>query len=144
SNLTPGDGQTSCVPGFVHNDVTRAQSLSLSDTHIFSPKMITEIRGGFNRQLQSRIALTSGIDDVSSELGIPASKDPKDFGHPIISITGFSTIGDRGYQNRAGTTGQLAASLNYTATSHAIRAGVDLRRILFFAGSNVREIIRFS
>src|SRR5207247_10716461 len=49
-----------------------------------------------------------------------------------------------GYQNRAGTTGQRSASRSYTATSHAIRAGVDLRRILFFAGSNVREIIRFS
>src|SRR6266699_1510646 len=138
------NGQTACVPGFGHNDITYAHSLSLADTHVFSPKMLAEIHGGFNRQLQSRVAFTSGRNNISSELGIPASEDPKDFGHPIIAITGFSTIGDRGYQNRAGTTGQLAASLSYTATSHAIRVGVDLRRILFFAGSNVREIVRFS
>jgi hypothetical protein len=139
-----GNGQTACVPGYPHNDVTRAHSLSLVDTHIFSPKLITEIRAGFNRQLQSRISQTSGKDDISSQLGIPASSDPKNFGHPMIVITGISTIGDRGYQNRAGTTVQFAGSLNYTAGSHAIRTGVDLRRIMFYAGSNTRETIRFS
>src|SRR6266705_2195853 len=74
------NGQTACVPGFGHNDITRAYSLSLADTHIFSPKMIAEFHGGFNRQLQSRVAFTSGGKDISSELGIPASHDPKDFG----------------------------------------------------------------
>src|SRR5207237_6955762 len=64
--------------------------------------------------------------------------------HPMIAITGWSTIGDRGYQNRASTTGQVAASLNYTPTSHSLRAGLDLRRILFYAGSNAREMINFS
>ena len=136
--------QTSCIPGFGHNDVTRAHSLSLVDTHIFSPKLILETRAGFNRQLQSRIALTSGKDDISSELGIPASHNPRDFGHPVIAITGFGTIGDRGYQDRAGTTGEIAASVNYTPTSHSIRMGVDLRKILFYAGSNVRETLNFS
>jgi len=139
-----GNGQTSCVPGFGHNDVTRAHSLSVTDTHIFSPKLVMETRAGFNRQVQSRIAFASGTSDISSELGIPASHDPQDFGHPMIAITGFGTIGDRGYQDRAGTTGQVAASLNYTPASHSIRAGVDLRRILFYAGSNARETINFS
>ncbi|MBI4474765.1 MAG: TonB-dependent receptor [Acidobacteria bacterium] len=138
------NGQTNCLPGFAHDDITRAHSLSIVDTHIFSPRMILELRAGFNRQLQSRIALTSGRTDISSELGIPGSPDPRDFGHPSIVIPGFSTIGDRGYQSRAGTTGQAAASLNYTAPSHSIRAGVDLRKILFYAGSNFRETIRFS
>src|SRR5207249_9896035 len=100
------NNQTSCVLGFAHNDVTRAHSLSLNDTHVFSPKLFMEARAGFNRQLQSRIALDSGKSYISSQLGIPASHDPKDFGHPIILITVFGTIGDRGYQKRAGTTGQ--------------------------------------
>src|SRR5207249_2241819 len=139
-----GNGQTSCVPGFGHNDVTRAHSLSVTDTHIFSPKLVMETRAGFNRQVQSRIAFASGTSDISSELGIPASHDPQDFGHPMIAITGFGTIGDRGYQDRAGTTGQIAAGLNYSPASHSIRAGVDLRRILFYAGSNARETINFS
>lgn len=140
----PTNGQTSCIPGFGHNDVTHAHSLSIVDTHIFSPKTILELRAGFNRQQQSRIALASDNNDISSELGIPASRDPRDFGHPSIVITGFSTIGDRGYQKRAGTTGQAAGTLHYTALSHSIRGGVDVRRILFFAGSNVRETLRFS
>jgi hypothetical protein len=144
--VTPcaANGQTACIPGFAHNDVTHAQSLSIVDTHIFSPKTILEVRAGFNRQRQSRIPLSSENVDISSEFGIPASSDPKDFGHPSIVITGVGGIGDRGFQNRAGTTGQIAASVHYTAPSHSIRAGVDLRRILFFAGSNVRETLRFS
>src|SRR5262245_41315731 len=139
-----GNSQTACVPGFGHDDITHAQSLALAETHIFSPKAILELRGGFNRQVQSRVAFTSGREDIASELGIPGSSNPKDFGHPDIVIAGFSTIGDRGYQKRAGTTGELAASFNYTATSHSLRGGVDLRRVLFFAGSNVRETLRFS
>jgi hypothetical protein len=139
-----GPGQTSCIPGFGHNDVTRAHSLSLVDTHIFSPRLVLETRAGFNRQLQSRIALTSGKEDISSELGIPASPDPKNFGHPMIAITGYGTIGDRGYQDRAGTTGEIAATLNYAPTAHSVRLGVDLRRINFNAGSNVRETLNFS
>jgi len=142
--LTSGNSQTACLPGFGHNDITHAQSLALGLTHIFSPKFILDAHAGFNRQVQSRVAFASGGPDISSELGIPASKDPKDFGHPIIEIAGFSTIGDRGYQKRASTTGQMAASLSYTATSHSLRAGMDVRRVLFFAGSNVRETIRFS
>jgi outer membrane receptor protein involved in Fe transport len=142
--LTSANSQTACVPGFGHNDVTRAQSLALSATHIFSPRTIAEIHGGFNRQFQSRVPFTSQERDISAELGIPASNDPKDYGHPIIAIAGFSTLGDRGYQKRAGTTGQVAASLSYTAAAHTLRAGVDLRRVWFFAGSNVRETVRFS
>jgi hypothetical protein len=141
---TAGDGQTACVPGFGHDDVTHAQSLSLVDSHIFSSRVILEVHGGFNRQTQAKIPFTSGKIDISSQLGIPASRDPRDFGHPLVDISGFSVIGDRGYQRRAGTTGELAASINYTAKAHAIRAGADLRRIMFFAGSDVRETIRFS
>jgi hypothetical protein len=141
---TPGNGQTACVPGFGHNDLTHAQSLSIVGTHIFSPRMIMEIHGGFNRQVQSKIPFASGQTDISTQLGIPASQDPKDFGHPIIDVSGLSTLGDRGFQSRAGTTAAIAASVNYTASSHSLRLGADLRRILFFAGSNVRETLRFS
>jgi carboxypeptidase family protein len=144
--LTPcyGQGQSSCVPGFAHDDITRAQSLSLGDTLLLSPRLILEFRAGFNRQRQSRIALTSGTSDISSEIGIPASRDPRDFGHPQIAITGFSPIGDRGYQNRAGTTVQMAGSVIYTAGSHTARTAVELRRIMYYAGSNARETLRFS
>src|SRR5207244_2404302 len=53
--LTAANSQTACLPGFGHNDVTRAQSLSLGLTHIFDTKTIAEVHGGFNRQVQSRI-----------------------------------------------------------------------------------------
>jgi len=142
--LSAGNSQTACVSGFGHDDITRAQSLSLGGTHIFSPRMIVELHGGFNRQAQSRVAFASGKNDISAELGIPASSVPRDFGHPVITIAGFSTLGDRGYQKRAGTTGQVAASINYTAKSHSLRLGMDLRRIIFVAGSETRETIRFS
>jgi hypothetical protein len=142
--LSPVNSQTACVPGYGHQDLTHAQSLALSATHLFSPKTIAEVHGGFNRQTQSRIAFASGKTDISQQLGIPASADPKDFGQPIISIVGFSTIGDRGYQKRTGTTEQFAASLSHSATTHNVRAGIDVRTVQFVAGSNVRETIRFS
>src|SRR5262249_17842412 len=91
--LSSANSQTACVPGYGNNDDTRAQSLALSMTHLFSPKTIAEVHGGFNRQAQSRIAFASGKTNISQEVGIPASPDPKDFGLPIIQIVGMSTIG---------------------------------------------------
>lgn len=139
-----GNAQTACLPGYPHNDVTWAQSLSLVDTQVFTPALMMEFRAGFNRQFEKRVALSSDKSDISSEIGIPASDDPKDFGHPAIQITGLSPIGDRGYQNRAGTTVQVTDNFNYIVGPHAFRAGVDLRRIMFYAGSNARETLRFS
>ncbi len=138
-----GNLQTSCVPGFGHTDTTRAHSASLTDIHIFSSRTALEVRLGFNRQLQPRVALTSSTRNVSADVGIPASDDPRNFGHPQIIITGFSSIGDRPFQNRAATTVESIANVSHTTGSHTLKAGADLRRIMFYAGTNGRETLRF-
>jgi hypothetical protein len=139
----PGNLQTSCIPGYGHVDTMRAHALSLADTHIFSWSTALDVRFGFNRQLQPRVALRSNSDDVSTEIGIPASDDPRNFGHPNIIITGVGMIGDRPYQNRAGTTVESAANFSYTTGAHILKAGIDVRRMMFYAGTNGREVLRF-
>jgi hypothetical protein len=139
----PGNGATRCVPGFGHVDTMHAQSLSLVDTHIFSNRMVHELRAGFNRQIQPRVPLTSEVKDVSTELGIPVSNNSRDWGHPVFNITGYGQIGDRGYQARWGTTFQVTDSLTYTSGRHALRFGFEWRRAQFFAVSQPRETFRF-
>jgi outer membrane receptor protein involved in Fe transport len=138
-----GNGATRCLPGFGHTDTMRAHQASIADTHIFSSRFVNEFRLGFNRQLQPRVPLTSGVKDVSTELGIPVSDNPRDWGHPSINITGVGTIGDRGYQARWGTTFQLTDTFNYTAGRQSLRFGIDLRRAQFYAVSQPRETLRF-
>ncbi|MGH9844977.1 MAG: TonB-dependent receptor domain-containing protein, partial [Blastocatellia bacterium] len=132
-------GGAVCIPGYPLSAITRAQSLSLVDTHVFTTRLVNELRVGFNRQTLPRIALTSkakGGRNVGAELGIPglpASQDPNDWGFPTLSITGFGTIGDAGYQTRAGTTYDLSDIIDYTAGRHSIRAGFEMRRMGFNA-----------
>ena len=139
----PGNGATRCVPGFGHVDIMRAHQASIADTLILSSRFVNEFRLGFNRQLQPRVPLTSGVKDVSTELGIPVGPNPRDWGHPSINITGYGAIGDRGYQARWGTTFQLTNTMSYNAGRQSLRFGVDLRRAQFYAVSQPRETFRF-
>jgi hypothetical protein len=121
----------------------RAHQASISDTHLFSSRVVNELRIGFNRQLQPRVPLTSGLRDVSTELGIPVSSNTRDWGHASFVISGLGNIGDRGFQARWGTTYQLTNTVSYTAGRQALRFGVDLRRAQFYAVSQPRETMRF-
>lgn len=139
-----GNGATACVPGFGHSDITHAQSFSIVDTHVFTPRFINEYRAGYNRQVQPRIQFPANSRDVSAELGIPASKDPNTFGHPLVQVTGYGDIGDRAYQTRAGNTYQMGDTITYTLTSHSIRAGYDVRKLEFNATPGTRESLVFN
>jgi outer membrane receptor protein involved in Fe transport len=138
-----GNGTSTCVPGFGNHDTLHAESLSIVDTHILSNRLINEVRLGFNRQGQPRVQLRAFKEDVTSELGIPTSPNPRDWGVPSFVVTGYGNIGDRGFQTRAGNTYQLVDTVSYSPTSHSIRMGFDMRKVEFNAASQARETFRF-
>jgi hypothetical protein len=115
------------VPGFPHKDDFRIQHVVVSDTHVFSPHLIGDLRVAFNR---SRIlALVPQFDDNPSDFGfnIPTTQKPN---LPLITIAGFTTIGQNNEANsfRHNNIFQYQGSLSYTTGKHSFKTGADIRR----------------
>ena len=133
-------GALNYLPGFPMDDITTAQALALSDTHVFTNRFVNEFRTGFNRLKEPREPLTMNNKDIGTEIGLPGTnRDPRAWGHPSFSVTGFSTIADSAWIPRVGNTFQLTDSISYSLGSHSLRAGFEGRRVEFAAtnGTNV-------
>lgn len=73
------------------------RNIALSDTHIFSSRIINEVRLGLYRQKSQNIGENSDQDYVSllGIPGLPTASQPEVQGYPAIRIDGFSEFGDR-------------------------------------------------
>ena len=77
----------------------RGQNLSLTDTHVFSPTIVNELRLGWHRFFEHEFFGTTGHPelDVANLIGIPGvSKDPRNFGYPTFSGAGYDFPATRG------------------------------------------------
>jgi hypothetical protein len=93
----------------------------------FHPTVLNELRVGFNRFFNTTIQEGANGQDI---LGFQnAGKDPVSFGLPVISLTGFSSLGP-GFTLPdlvGANTLQIDESLTWIRGSHAVKAGVDYR-----------------
>ena len=89
--LALGGGTT--VPGFNTVTPTRVQVLSLSYTHLLSPKMLLEVRGGWNRFAEGFFPQDQWFNPASIGLNTGVTRS-QDFGLPQISFSdGTSGLG---------------------------------------------------
>ncbi|MBZ5596461.1 MAG: carboxypeptidase regulatory-like domain-containing protein [Acidobacteriia bacterium] len=117
------------VPGFGDNVPRRAQNVMLSETHVFSPEVLNEIRAGYNRVAAGVFQQDIG-HSVNSTLGLPdLSTNPRDLGLSLISVTGFSPLGDEynNPQHSASNILQLVDQVTYTHGRHLAKFGADIR-----------------
>ena len=134
-------------PGFGRDALSRNDSYSVSDTHIFSPTIINEIRFGyFNQDTQN---LGQNRDkDYNALFGIQGVSPGENLqGFPAIRIDGYSEFGDRpndpfSYKLK---TLQFFDMVNIVAGKHNLKVGVDIIRSNFFENDvrNVRGDFRF-
>lgn len=86
------------VPGFGTNVLRRAQNLMASETHVFTPSLIAEFRGAYNRVAQGTFHENQGRD-LNRQVGLPnLSSQTRDTGLTFISLPGYSPLGDE-YNN---------------------------------------------
>ncbi len=86
------------IPGFGDNVPRRAQNATVSETHIFSARLLNELRLGFSRISAGAFQENLGRN-LNREVGLPqVSSNPRDTGLSLINITGYSPIGDE-YNN---------------------------------------------
>jgi len=115
-------------------DASRPQLVSLNDTHLVSPRVINELRLGFNRFRNSLMSARTNQDDIANKLGIGgASKDPLDFGFPGVSIipnyAGVSDPTNPFPTFRWENVYMLGDTLSIVRGTHAFKFGAQVHRI---------------
>ncbi|MES1257987.1 MAG: TonB-dependent receptor [Acidobacteriota bacterium] len=101
-------------------------------THIFGPRLINDLRVGFNRfRVDYTLAGTTPSENLGVELGVPNS-NPNAFqtGLPIFSPAGYFGIGmsrSLPILRRENTFEELD-NVTWTHGKHTIKVGVDVRR----------------
>jgi len=124
-----GGSGFSSLPGYGLNIPSRSQNTSLGETHTFTPSLINEVRIGFNRVSNGDFQQNQGVS-VNHTLGLPElSTNPRDWGLSLISINGFSPLGDEYTSPEHGTTNtyQVGDNATWSHGSHLVKFGFDSR-----------------
>ncbi len=131
--------ETEVSPVFYENAFrvsTTVHQAMFSNTRVLSTAMVNEFRAGFNQFYNVRAGEFAYTRDVMSELKIPgmSAMPPVGWGTPEIQILGFvspgtqSTFGDiDGPYTNKNRVYQAIDNLSWTAGSHALRFGGELR-----------------
>ncbi len=108
----------------------RVRNFALSETHIFSPRVVNQAAAGYNRDFNTIRGVGYGTEEAAS-LGIVGANlgDPATSGMTLINVTGFNPIGDRLYSPYQGGTNvfQFYDSLNVVKGKHNLVLGFDFR-----------------
>ncbi|HWS55003.1 MAG TPA: carboxypeptidase regulatory-like domain-containing protein, partial [Pyrinomonadaceae bacterium] len=136
-----GNGQVTPA-GLTTKNVFRSQAVNTALTSVITPNLVNEVRAAF-----SRLATTTASDDPSSE-EIP-SIEISDLG-----LSGFNAAANRTAiglavnlpQFRFNNTYQVQNNLAWTRGSHAMKFGVDVRRmqVKSFFVPTIRGLLRYS
>jgi hypothetical protein len=117
------------LPGFEYIDPPKNQVAVLSDTHIFSPRLLAEYHFSFTRSVFRRLYPNSGKAGVFEEYGINAPLAGLEFeGAPSFSFSGITltAFGDSTTLPLNDISNEFthAASATYTKGQHTLKAGV--------------------
>lgn len=122
--LSSGGGQAT-PPGLTTINPARQQALSLSSTNVLTSRLLNEFRVSWQR-----LGTTTTAQNPASE-SIPSIEIPE------LGLTGFNAAASRTAiglavnlpQFRFNNTYQIQETISYTRGAHAIKTGLDFRRI---------------
>lgn len=137
----------SLVPGFGTSIPRRSQNVMLGETHVFTPRLLNEVRLGFNRVALGSFHENAG-NSINRRLGLPElSSRASDHGLSFITVPGYSPLGDEynNPQHSVTNTYQFLDHATYSSGHHLVRFGFDYRALQQNAYRNVqsRGFIRF-
>jgi hypothetical protein len=120
-------------------DSEHDRSFLVSDSYVFSSRLVNEFRFGFtnsilapNFPIEGAAALQGLGIQVGGSQGVNVSNHPTDDGFPTINFadgTSFTSIGRDHVGSTVSSTKQAADNLTYTRGRHTFRGGVDLRSL---------------
>jgi hypothetical protein len=124
-----GSSGDASIPGYGLSIPSRSQNAALGETHFFTPSLLNELRLTFNRVSNGDYPQDQGTS-INHQLGLPElSTNPRDWGLTLISVDGFSPIGDEPTSPEHGTTNtyQVADNATWTRGRHLVKFGFDFR-----------------
>src|SRR5581483_3707887 len=115
------------LPGYGDQRVGRRQLMTITDTQVFSPSLVNEVRLGYNR-----IHIVFNPDNIlnAASLGINSGVNAP-IGLPQIAVQGaFSFGGVNGLpQGRGDYSAALSDTLSWVHRNHSIKFGGEYRRL---------------
>ena len=129
SSFSPG-----ALPALGTYNAPRPQLASLSDTHLFSSRVINELRLGYNRYRSAQQSARTSVEDVAGKVGVGGvSTDPLDFGFPSVNIlpdyTGVSDPSNPFPTFRKDNVYQAGETLSVIRGAHAFKFGGLYNRV---------------
>lgn len=121
----------SMLPGYGVNIPRRAQNAMLSETHVFTPALLNEVRVAFDR-VALHVTQENVTRNLNAQVGLPVvSQNTRDTGLSFITLTGYSPIGDEGNNPQRGVTNsyELLDHVTWTKGRHLLRFGFDFRAL---------------
>jgi hypothetical protein len=117
------------IPGFGCSDGLTVQLATASETHVFKPTLLNELRLNFQRFRQSGIQQDTAAS-YAGITGASAGNFPNNTGLPVTSVTGFGSLGGAYNmpQQRFDNTYQVIDAATYTHGHQTVKLGADLRR----------------
>jgi hypothetical protein len=125
------ENSTTNLPGFGDYVRDRGHNALINYTRVLGPRTTNSLLLGLNRAGRS-ILQQNYQADVNQLWGVNyLPTDPLELGYPIISVLGFSQVGDLTSLpiDRYTTTYQLNDSLSLVRGNHRLKTGVEFRKI---------------
>lgn len=112
------------------------RNVTLSDTHIFTPTILNELRFGLNRH-------TNAFEpkypvDGNALIGLTGLPSPAP-ASPRVSATGFSALGNSSYGGTYQTVYEVSDVVNIIRGKHTLKLGGNFRRYQFNRPSRAGE-----
>ena len=111
------------------NFLNNARSAVISETHIFTPRIVNELRLGYNRNRSERLQFNSD-KNLSALYGIPGIPfTTNNGGLPSFSIGDLTSFGSSQYQPTVEIQNvyQLVDSLSWIQGRHSLKFGAELK-----------------
>jgi hypothetical protein len=124
-----GGSGFSAVPNYGLSTPSRWQNTTLAETHTFTPALINEARIGYNRVSNGDYQQNQGVS-INHQVGLPElSTNPRDFGLSLISVNGYSPLGDEYTSPEHGTTDtyEIGDNATWSHGRHLVKFGFDVR-----------------
>jgi hypothetical protein len=138
------------LPGFNTVVPTRVQVVSLSYTHVITPRLLSEIRGGWNRFAETFSAEDSSLNPATG-LGLNTLNSDFtsiDYGLPVINVSGFAGMGSSKSvpRGRVDSNVHYLSNFSYNHGNHDWKFGYEFRRTTVnqYFDLNHRGILNFT
>lgn len=111
------------------NPINIGHSAMLSHSFSFSPRLLNDLRLGFNRFQVDQKPLNFGIDPAG-QIGLRGTNPSREFSSFPSIQTGYSEFGSgSNFVLSAENTFHLANNLSWYRGAHSLKAGIDVRQL---------------